>query len=666
MSFNIPEEMYSAPLSTKNFTLLGIILFTVFLAFYRITASEIQLSDESRVAVNALEMYHNGNFITTYFNGSPDTLNTKPPFPVWCTVVSMKIFGVNEFAIRLPNALAFILLSFFTFLYIRKITGDEISAFFCSLVILTFPSLASLQVFRTGDYDSMLVLWVTLYCFSYFEYLKTNNIKYVNYFFTFFILACFTGGVAAFFALPGLALYFLLFNRRFEIFKVERFLYLTYLTIFLIIGYYFLRESQNPGYVNLVITKELGGRYFKSLESYKQFWDTSWQVVVNLQIPFWIFLLLFLIKDKVVKHTIYFSLIVAFFIALGISPSKAKLDWYIVQTFPFIAICIGLFIGFIYKHVNQYLSDNVNENILLKPSVINTAFILLIIFPIYKVVKVINEREVVTNGKYIPVKEALADLKNYKTGSKKSYAIFSDSSTSLAFYMTKFNHENNCDIHFDRENYNDTILLIKGTNWGIREIYRTDLLFESANMQVLARSGLRFNFPLTDKDLIFIKHLNEIKNSQDLIKLELDKIIYNNNSIMTQIILDAGYLMEMNNEGSKEEIAILINKYTEEYKKGNLFFASPNVQDLSKSGKYFNFPLNEKDFTFLGHFDKIKNSEALLKVETEKIKYNNNPMMVQILIDAGYLMEINGQGSKDEINQLVNKYTEEYKMGNIL
>jgi len=32
--------------------------------------------------------------------------NTKPPLMIWCQVISMKLLGINEWAIRLPSALA--------------------------------------------------------------------------------------------------------------------------------------------------------------------------------------------------------------------------------------------------------------------------------------------------------------------------------------------------------------------------------------------------------------------------------------------------------------------------------------------------------------------------------------------------------------------------------
>ena len=66
----------------------------------------LRMWDESRLAINAYEMYYNHQWLTTYFGGQPDLWNTKPPLMIWMQVISMKIFGINEFALRFPSALA--------------------------------------------------------------------------------------------------------------------------------------------------------------------------------------------------------------------------------------------------------------------------------------------------------------------------------------------------------------------------------------------------------------------------------------------------------------------------------------------------------------------------------------------------------------------------------
>lgn len=64
--------------------------------------------DEGRYTAVALQMLDSGNWLTPQFNEHQDHL-TKPPMTYWALASSMALFGVNEWAARLPNALAFVL-----------------------------------------------------------------------------------------------------------------------------------------------------------------------------------------------------------------------------------------------------------------------------------------------------------------------------------------------------------------------------------------------------------------------------------------------------------------------------------------------------------------------------------------------------------------------------
>jgi 4-amino-4-deoxy-L-arabinose transferase-like glycosyltransferase len=58
--------------------------------------------DEINFAESAREMIETGNYMQVQVNYEP--FWEKPPFYFWMTAASMKVFGVNEFAARFPNA----------------------------------------------------------------------------------------------------------------------------------------------------------------------------------------------------------------------------------------------------------------------------------------------------------------------------------------------------------------------------------------------------------------------------------------------------------------------------------------------------------------------------------------------------------------------------------
>jgi 4-amino-4-deoxy-L-arabinose transferase-like glycosyltransferase len=85
---------------------LSVLLFIILWGFWQYP---ISLFDEALYANNALEMSHTNNFFVLTLDYKPDLYNTKPPLAIWLMAASIKLFGANEWAIRFPSILAFIL-----------------------------------------------------------------------------------------------------------------------------------------------------------------------------------------------------------------------------------------------------------------------------------------------------------------------------------------------------------------------------------------------------------------------------------------------------------------------------------------------------------------------------------------------------------------------------
>jgi 4-amino-4-deoxy-L-arabinose transferase-like glycosyltransferase len=79
----------------------------------------IGLIDETEplFAEAARQMTVTGDWITPYFNGA--TRFDKPPLIYWLMAICYKLIGVNEWAVRLPSALAAIALTIFCFFTLR-------------------------------------------------------------------------------------------------------------------------------------------------------------------------------------------------------------------------------------------------------------------------------------------------------------------------------------------------------------------------------------------------------------------------------------------------------------------------------------------------------------------------------------------------------------------
>lgn len=307
----------------------------------------LRIWDETRLANNAYEMYKNGNYLVTYFQGMPELWNTKPPLMIWLQVLCMKTIGVGELAVRLPSAIAALLTCILIMLFAVRYLKSFWWGFGAVLVLVTTHGYINMHAARSGDYDALLTLFTTFYCLSFYLYAIAGKNKYLTWTFIGLTLAVLTKGIAGLLFLPALGIFFIIKGSIPALFRNKTF-YIN-IAIFLVItlGYYLLREHYNPGYLNAVFKYELGGRYFKTLENHQhEFWF-YYHNFIDFQFTYWY---LFIPAGVVIglanknaqisNFTLYITLLfVTFF--LIISNGKTKLQSYDVPMYPFMALIIG-------------------------------------------------------------------------------------------------------------------------------------------------------------------------------------------------------------------------------------------------------------------------------------------------------------------------------------
>ncbi|MEM8612921.1 MAG: glycosyltransferase family 39 protein [Cyanobacteria bacterium P01_H01_bin.105] len=92
---------------------------TLFIAFvWRLGSIGLFDETEPLFAEASRQMYETGDWITPYFNG--ETRFDKPPLVYWGMALGFHLFGVNEWAVRLPSALAAAGLSGFSFYTLQR------------------------------------------------------------------------------------------------------------------------------------------------------------------------------------------------------------------------------------------------------------------------------------------------------------------------------------------------------------------------------------------------------------------------------------------------------------------------------------------------------------------------------------------------------------------
>jgi len=111
--------------------------------------------DEINFAESAREMIVSGNYFQVQINYQP--FWEKPPLFIWLQVGSMKLFGINEFAARFPNALVGIVTLLVLFSTGRKLHSDRLGWIVSGLYFISFlPHL----YFKSGIIDPLFNLFI--------------------------------------------------------------------------------------------------------------------------------------------------------------------------------------------------------------------------------------------------------------------------------------------------------------------------------------------------------------------------------------------------------------------------------------------------------------------------------------------------------------------------
>ncbi len=340
----------------------GILFLAVcyFPLFLHLDSLPLYIYDESRLAMNALEMSEHMNLMVPTFEGKPDMWNTKPPLMVILQMFCMKVLGYNELAVRLPAALSGLGIIFLLLYFSHKVLHNVLIGVFASLVLISNHGFIIRHVTRTGDYDTLLCFWILLYLMSFFVWLYKSEPegrnKYLWITALSVALAVLTKSVAGLIPLPVLLGFVIYEKKLLDLLKNPHFYSSMFTGLFLILAYYLGRESLNPGYLNAVWENELGGRYLESLEGHHGsawfYFHMLWETKFYFWLPF--LLLTFLVvktEAAIVKKFAVYVFCTALFLFLIFSFGQTKLIWYDAPIYPLLSVWVAVSIHFIYKQV---------------------------------------------------------------------------------------------------------------------------------------------------------------------------------------------------------------------------------------------------------------------------------------------------------------------------
>ncbi len=285
--------------------------------------------DEINFAESAREMLVTGNYQAVQINYQP--FMEKPPLFFWLQVVSMKLFGINEFAARFPNAIVGIISLLLVFTIGKKLKGRTFGFMWILFVTGSFtPHL----YFKSGIIDPLYNLFIFLSLYQVYLYV-TNERASKNAIFSglFLGLAIITKGPVALIVI-GLSVLVYWVIQKFKPIISLKHLLLTALAAFIVSSAWFGVETLKNGpsffiefikyQADLFLNPVAGhgqpfyyhamvllvGAFPASVFALKQLFkkqnsdtkENTWSLFMSIQ--FWVVLILFsIVKTKIVHYS---------------------------------------------------------------------------------------------------------------------------------------------------------------------------------------------------------------------------------------------------------------------------------------------------------------------------------------------------------------------------
>jgi 4-amino-4-deoxy-L-arabinose transferase-like glycosyltransferase len=142
---------------------LGVFAFLALLYTLQLGFGSLWDNSEPTYGEIVKELFRTGDWLTLHFNFQPWFIH--PPLWFWTTALCVKVFGLNEFALRFPAAVFGVATAVATYLAARRLYG-EIAGLLAALAFGT--SLEIIVLCRLAILDSMLLFFTTVATFWIF------------------------------------------------------------------------------------------------------------------------------------------------------------------------------------------------------------------------------------------------------------------------------------------------------------------------------------------------------------------------------------------------------------------------------------------------------------------------------------------------------------------
>lgn len=310
--------------------------------FYNLGTVPLFDLDEGAFSEATREMFVRNDFISTFLNGQPRY--DKPILIYWLQAASVSLLGLNEFALRLPSALAATAWVLVVLLFVRNVK-DMRTALLAA--IITATSLEVAVMAKAATADALLNLWIASAMLSIYLYYLRREARYLYLAYLAMALGFLTKGPVAVMIPLVVSLLFSVLRGEWR-FWLRTVFHPGGIALFLLIAmpWYVVQILKDPGFIDGFFFKHNLSRFSSSMESHQGNIFYYVPVVLLGLMPFTSVLLrVFSRVRQLVRDDLQLYLLLWFgFVFVFFSLSGTKLPHYVVYGFTplFILMAIQL------------------------------------------------------------------------------------------------------------------------------------------------------------------------------------------------------------------------------------------------------------------------------------------------------------------------------------
>ncbi len=241
--------------------------FCIFLFFYGLAQFGLIGADEPRYAQVAREMLERRDWTTPVLGGKPWL--EKPPLYYWQAMIAYRLFGVSDWAARLPSACDATLLVLAVYIFLRRFCpGFELDG-----ALITAASAGIIGYARAASMDMALTAAFAIGMLGWWAWRESGKRIYLMVFYGFIALGTLAKGpIALFLAALVIVLYVAVVG---QLRMALGTLWLPGILLFCVIAlpWYLAVQMRNPEFFREFIVEQNLGRFSKNLYHHTEpFW----------------------------------------------------------------------------------------------------------------------------------------------------------------------------------------------------------------------------------------------------------------------------------------------------------------------------------------------------------------------------------------------------------